>query len=273
MKVEVYGGDHSPWVQAVLLTLHEKKIEHSERQLPPFEAFKQWGVMQPAVSIDGKSWEIESSEIVVRLGLDPISKKDLRAIQGAWRGVIHRSDNLFRFIAGFAVLGDSSRSFVKRSGRNFLRSFIALYMLVLLSFVKRTQKLKDPEDFGDQFLVWERTLESSAGPYLDGEAPGIRDMLLFGVIQCHSSIPVPPLQALRRDERLAGLRRWIGRMQERFNDYPHIYSGRYFEPYLPQPAAASPLQQVIFYLGLLTMIMAFPVTIPLVFVLMKKVPR
>lgn len=273
MKVEVYGGDHSPWVQAVLLTLHEKNIEHTDRQLPPLEAFKRWGVLQPAVSIDGNPWEIESSKIVVKLGLDPISKKDLRAIQGAWRGVIHRSDNVFRFVAGFAALGDSSRSFVKRTGRNFLRSFIALYMLVLLSFVKRTQKLKDPEDFGDQFLVWERALESSAGPYLDGEAPGIRDILLFGVIQCHSSIPVPPLDALQRDTRLDGVRQWIGRMQQRFCDYPHIYSGKYFAPFTPQPRATSPMQQVIFYLGLLTMVAAFPVTIPLVFVLMRKVPR
>ncbi len=52
MKVEVYGGDHSPWVNAVLQALHEKGIEHSSTQVPPLEVFKQWGVLMPAVSID-----------------------------------------------------------------------------------------------------------------------------------------------------------------------------------------------------------------------------
>ena len=28
MKVEVYGGYHSPWVQAVLLALHDAGVEH-----------------------------------------------------------------------------------------------------------------------------------------------------------------------------------------------------------------------------------------------------
>lgn len=273
MKVEVYGGNHSPWVQAVLLVLHEKGIEHTLHQLPPLEAFKRWGVFMPAVSIDDEPWEIESSQILVKLGLEPISDEDLQAVQGAWEGVLHRPDNPFRFFAGFARAGDTSSSFFKRSVHNFGRSFISFYMFMLINFVKWKQKPADPENFGDQYLFWERAVESSTGPFLDGDAPGIRDMLLFGVVQCHSSIPVPPLEPLYSDERLAGLRQWIASMHERFRDYPHLYSGSYFEPYLPQPVPAGPVQRAIFYLGLLTMFVAFPVTIPLVFVLMRKVPR
>jgi hypothetical protein len=47
----------------------------------------------PAVSIDGEPWEIESTQILVKLGLDPISDEDLQAVQGAWQGVQHRPDN------------------------------------------------------------------------------------------------------------------------------------------------------------------------------------
>ena len=61
MKVEVYGGSHSPWVQAVLLALHDRDIEHSLRSLPPLEALKHWGVLMPAVSIDDGPWEVEPS--------------------------------------------------------------------------------------------------------------------------------------------------------------------------------------------------------------------
>ncbi len=229
----------------------------------------------PAISIDDGSekWQIESSQILVALGFAPISDEDLRAVQGAWRGVLHRADNPFRFLAGFARVGDRSTSFFKRSMNNFLRAYIAFYMMTLISFAKVTRKPTDPENFGDQFLVWERTLESSTGQFVDGDVPGIRDLLLFGVVQCHASIPVPPLEALQNDKRLAGLRQWIATMQKRFSDCTHLYSGRYFEPHLPQPEPATLVQRTIFYLGILTMVGLFPVTLPSVFVLMRKVPR
>ena len=62
-------------------------------------------------------------------------------------------------------------------------------------------------------------------------------------------------------------------MQAQFNDYPYLYSGKYFEPYSTEPKAASAAQRSWFYTGLLTMILAAPLTIPLVFLLMRKVPR
>ena len=98
-------------------------------------------------------------------------------------------------------------------------------------------------------------------------------MLLFGIVQCHASIPVAALHALRYDARFDGLRRWIGHMQARFKDYPHLYSGAYFEPALPQPETANFAQRFIFYIGLLTLLALFPLTLALVFALMKRVPR
>ena len=71
MKVEVYGGNHSPWVQAVLLALHDKQIDHELRPLPPFATFRKWGVFMPVVSVNGAPWEKESSDILVaRLSAD-----------------------------------------------------------------------------------------------------------------------------------------------------------------------------------------------------------
>ncbi|MCR9278680.1 MAG: hypothetical protein NXH85_11965 [Pseudomonadaceae bacterium] len=227
----------------------------------------------PAVSIDGENWEIESSQILAKLGYEPISRGDLKAVQGAWQGVLHRADNPLHFLSSFARVGDKSTSLVRRSVRNFLRSFVALYMLTLINLAKRTRKAVDPDNFGDQFLVWEKALDTSSGRFIDGESPGIRDFLLFGVVQCHASIPTPPLKALQHDVRLTDMRQWIGRMQERFRGCSHLYSGRYFEPSLPQPTPADAFQRVIFYLGFTAMCGLFPLTLPLVFVLMRKVPR
>jgi glutathione S-transferase len=35
MQVEFYGANYFPWVQTVLLALHEKDIKHTLRPLPP----------------------------------------------------------------------------------------------------------------------------------------------------------------------------------------------------------------------------------------------
>ena len=62
-------------------------------------------------------------------------------------------------------------------------------------------------------------------------------------------------------------------MQARFKDHPHLYSGAYFEPALPQSEAANFAQRFIFYIGLLTLFALFPLTLVLVFLLMKRVSR
>lgn len=273
MKVDVYGGNHSPWVQSVLLGLHNKGIEHTLRPLPPLAALKQWGVLMPAVSIDRGPWQIESCDILEKLGFDAISDSDLLAVRGAWQGAPHRPDNPWLYFAGFSRISNSSQSVFKRSIRNFLRSFLVFYMFTLINFAKLMRKLADPEDFGEQYLYWENKLKSSGGRFMAGDTPGTADIMLFGVVQCHSSIPVPPLEPLRSDQRLRGMRRWITAMQEHFKDYPYLYSGRYFQPNLPQPVPADLLQRVIFYLGLLFMFLSFPLTLLLVFVLARKVPR
>ena len=82
-------------------------------------------------------------------------------------------------------------------------------MFTLINFVKLRMQPQEPDDFADQYLYWERALEASTGPFIDGQAVRIRDLLLFGVVQCHSGIPVPPLEPLRSDERLRGLRQWL----------------------------------------------------------------
>ena len=273
MNVEVYGGNHSPWVQAVLLGLHEKGIDYSLRSTPPIDVLKSSGVFMPMVSIDGGEWQGESSEILVKLGFEPIAETDLQAVRGAWQGVLHRPDNPLRFFVGFSRSGDKAPSLLTRTVRNYLRSFVPFYMFTLINFVKLKRKPKDPDDFGEQYLYWESALQDSSGPFLDGQVPGIRDIMLFGIIQCHCSIPVPPLAPLIDDERLDRLRGWLGVMHERFQSYPMLYSGSYFEPKVATPVPASLPQRGIFFLGLITMITAFPVTLPLVFLLMKRAPR
>ncbi len=271
-QLDIYGQNHSPWVQAVLLGAHERGSSHSLRTAPPWSLFKQWGVMMPAASMDGEPWQLESASILQQLHFDAISPLDLKAIYTAWTGVLHRTDNAWRFFHRFSLAGDQNPSLPIRLRNNFLRSFATLYFFLLIRF--RVSRLKQNEiNSGDQFLYWERQLEAVEGPFLGGSTPNTPDFMLFGVIQCHCSIPVPPVAALQEDPRLNRVREWIGAMQNRFSGYQHLYSGAYFKPAPPPPAQASLLEQSVFWLGAAFMIACFPVTVPLIAYFVTHVPR
>jgi hypothetical protein len=273
MSVKVYGFTHSPWVQAVLLALCDKELEYELYVRPPYEVFKKWGVYMPAVSIDDGPWEIESTEILTKLGYKPILDDELKAANNAWQGVLHRTDNPFRFFLHFARGGQISRSLVNNTISNFLLSFVAFYMFMLINIGKWRLKQKEPENFGDQFMYWENVLDSSEGPFMDGMKPGSKDLVMFGIIQCHASIPVPALNSLLNDQRLINLRKWVSTMQNYFKEYPHLYTAKFFKSDNPEANSANFFQIVSFFFGLIVMVLAFPITIPLVLILMSRVEK
>ena len=273
MKIKVYGFTHSPWVQAVLLALHDQRIEYDLLLRPPYEVFKKWGVYMPAISIDDGPWEIESTEILVKLGYKPILVEEINAANSAWQGVLHRTDDPFNFFLSFSRGGQVSKSFISNTTSNFLLSFVAFYMFILINIGKLRLKQKEPNNFGDQFMYWENLIDSSDGPFIDGNKPGSKDMIMFGMVQCHASIPVPALDALLNDKRLQNVRKWISKMQDYFSEYPYLYSAKFFQSDAPEADSANFFQIVVFFLGLLIMVLAFPITIPLVLILMGQVEK
>jgi hypothetical protein len=273
MSVKVYGFTHSPWVQAVLLALCDKELEYELYVRPPYEVFKKWGVYMPVVSLDDGPWEIESTEILTKLGYKPILDDELKAANNAWQGVLHRTDNPFRFFLHFARGGQISRSLVNNTISNFLLSFVAFYMFMLITIGKWRLKQKEPENFGDQFMYWENVLDSSEGPFMDGMKPGSKDLVMFGIIQCHASIPVPALKSLLNDQRLINLRKWVNTMQNYFKEYPHLYTAKFFKSDNPEANSANLFQIVSFFFGLIVIVLAFPITIPLVLILMSRVEK
>ena len=273
MGVKVYGFTHSPWVQAVLLALYDKELEYDLHIRPPYDVFKKWGVYMPAVSLDDGPWEIESTQILTKLGYKPILADELKAANNAWQGVLHRTDNPFKFFLHFARGGQISRSFASDTVSNFLLSFVAFYMFMLINIGKWTLKQKEPENFGDQFMYWENALDSSEGPFIDGMKPGSKDLVMFGIIQCHASIPVPALNSLINDQRLPNLRKWVNTMQNYFKEYPYLYTAKFFKSDNQEANSANLFQIVSFFSGLIVMILAFPITIPLVLILMNRVEK
>ena len=146
-------------------------------------------------------------------------------------------------------------------------------MFMLINIGKWTLKQKEPENFGDKFIYWENVLDSSEGPYIDGMKPGSKDFVMFGIIQCHASIPVPALDSLLNDQRLPNLRKWVNTMQEHFKGYPYLYTAKFFKPDVTEANSANLFQIISFFFGLTVMVLAFPITIPLVLILMSRVQK
>ena len=250
-----------------MLGLHQKRLDYTRTATPPLDVFLAWGCMMPAASFDGEPWELESKNMLHRLGYSEVSNEDMIDVRLTWQGVLHRTDFWARFWGEFSLASDPAPSRWQRLINNFLRSFTILYFYLLIRVTVLVRRPREPENFGDQFVEWEQRFKTMTGSFLGGDEPDAVDLLLFGVIQCHCSIPVPPLWALQSDPRLTNTRRWIGEMQKYFADYPSLYSGVYFEPHSAPPQPAAPLDQLAFWLGSIVMIASFWVTVPLIAVL------
>ena len=211
--------------------------------------------------------ELESKQILHRLGFSEVSNADMGAVRKSWNGVLHRTDYWARFWGEFCLAGEPEPNPLRRFIRNFFRSFTVLYFFSLIRTTVFMRRPPEPENYGDQFMAWEHRFAEMDGAFLGGDEPDSVDLLLFGIIQCHCSVPVPPLYALQADPRLILTRRWIGQMQQYFSDYPSLYSGVYFEPHSPPPKPANAADQVAFWIGGIVMVAFFWIALPLIAVL------
>lgn len=270
-SVLVYGGDHSPWVQAVLLGLFERKIPHTVVTVPPLSVFRKSGILMPAASIDGRPWILHSGDILCELGFEKVSDDDMLALGRALRGGAHRVDSRWRFWVEWSFVRDHHPRRLIRLRNHFLRAFSVLYFQRSLEkIVARTQP-GSPEAFRRQYSYWEQKLKEKPGPFIEGDSPGTRDFMLFGGLQCHASIRVPPIAVLQSDPALSQVRSWILSMQERFAGYEHLYSGAYFGSRSAPPLPALFLDRLAYWLGAASMWIAAPVTIPLARYYQKRV--
>ena len=263
-KIRLYGNDHSPWVQAVMLGLHEKEMEYTRTTYPPLEVFKKSGAMMPAASIDGGPWFLESKEILRRIGFSEVSDLEMQAVRRSWSGVMHRADYWPRFFGEFSLASDPNDSFIPRFIGNFLRALTILYFFSLIRFGVMARGYQDLDKYGDAFIEWENRFSNMEDRFLAGDKPDSLDLLLFGIVQCHCSIPVPTLFELQSDPRLAQTREWIGNMQTHFSGYQSLYSNIYFQPHAPAPKPAKGFDQFAFWLGIIFGIAFLPITVAVI---------
>jgi glutathione S-transferase len=271
--VTVYGNDHSPWVQAVLLGLHDRGIAHTLVTVPPLRVFLDSGVLMPAAQIDDGAWRLDSAAILAALGYSEVAEEDARSLRRLFASsALRRTDDAWAFWSRFSFARDGHPNGLRRHWNHFWRAFSILYFFTLIRVGGPRMAPRDSES-GRKAL---RTLQArlpGAHPFFGGDAPDTVDLQLFGLVQMFSSIPVPELAILQKDPELECLRRWVGEMQRRFSGYGHLYAAADYEPVLPTPPGARGTERIAFWLGALAMWLAFPITLPLVAIYAGRVRK
>lgn len=271
--VRLYGNDHSPWVQAVLLGLHEKRIEHTVDLAPPLPLFVESGVLMPAACIDGGPWTFDSERILGALGFSPVEKDDRRALQTLFGlTALRRTDDLWLFFHRFSFVRADDASLPVRLWDQFWRSFAMFYFFITIRLFGRRFEPPGRDAMVAAFAQWQDRLPSGDA-FIAGDAPDTVDLQLFGLVQMCASVPGEADALLRSEPKLDRLRAWISTMQARFADYDHLYTATAFEPRQPEIRPAPPAERFAYWLGLTTMVLAFPVTIPLVLFYVSHIRR
>jgi glutathione S-transferase len=258
--VVVFGGDHSPWVQSVLLGLHERGIAHTVITAPPLPVLLNSGILMPAARIDDGPWLLDSGRILRVLGFSKVSPEDHRALMQAFGGALQRVDNSWEFWFRWSLLRDEHPAPVRRLWNHFWRAFSVFYFYALILFARRMRSPHTREQQVEAFSYWERRL-AEGGPFLSGDAPDTVDLQLFGMVQMYASIPGQSLALLREDRGLPRLRQWIENMQRHFSSYTHLYTAQDFEPNLPAIERSPATERPAYWLGCALMWIAFPITL------------
>jgi len=267
-RYRIYGVDHSPWVQAVLIGLRLKRQDCDLTPLPSVPKLMQSGIRMPALHVNGQ-WQTESAAILEIIGFEAASKQDRDMVAATWQGVLHRTDSTLTFFNAFASIKLRHGSSRMRFIRQLLRPLVSIFFYSLIRLGVWRLKPQDPADFADQFRPVNDRLKTQ--PFLAGDAPGILDVQQFGIVQCHFSIPYQPLiAAMLEAPELNEFRGWVRRMHDQLADYPHLYSAGHFGDRYTRCESASLGHKAVFWLGLLLYLMLLPVTLSVIVLLILK---
>ncbi|MBW2389111.1 MAG: hypothetical protein JRG89_11825 [Deltaproteobacteria bacterium] len=260
----VYGNDHSPWVQSVLLGLHEKDIAYTLVTVPPLSVFFESGVLMPAAKIDDGPWLLDSERILVELGFSEVEADERRALRVVFgSGAMRRADAPWKFWHRFSYVRDGHPVIARRWWNQIWRPFSIFYFFILITFGRRTRPVPTSGQLIHEFSFFQKCLAPGAD-FFGGNAPSTVDLQLFGLVQMCASIPGPSLAVLRDEPKLRRLRAWIETMQRRFSEYTHLYSASHFAPDLPEVEPAPTPERILYWCGAALMWLALPITLPTV---------
>ena len=266
--VTLYGVDHSPWTQAVVLA-HASNGEAARlRPYPSWKHFAKSGLVMPAQWEADGTLTTDSLRILQRLL--PVQTKedqvrqeaDFTALETLFLAyALERSGPRRRwaFWKGWAGMTDRPLSPFSIA----CRALLCWYFFLLISMGRvmlrrRLAQRSREERLGHRLSRWSARLERD--PYLGGGEPDASDFGLLGHIECMSSGLTDWAMAVVREH--PALMDWIQRMHARVRTHSVVYSRRLFSEE-GRPKMPSAGCRAWFYLWMVLWIPALPLSLPI----------
>jgi len=302
-SIHLYGFNHSPWCQAVLLTLHMKGLAYSMTSLlhpqTVLESHRQGvsPIQMPAMWYNGKCY-YESTNLIELLDLKHPQKCNLFENIGEKEVALNVKNILKLFpyvltrVAGlknlqfwyeWSIGQDRTSSQTSKFLSRFSRPFTTLYFwLILNAFRIFVLKCAWPEKkFRKGIACFSDMMEKNEGKYLLGSDIKYIDILLLGHFQCMFSgsngcgalskevIPIIDEHPI--------LWQWLKNMHQHQSlfDYPYMYSRcdqslleRTGEKKLGVVERENLLGQITFWIGAVFLVLVWRVTLVLILLML-----
>lgn len=291
--VLLYGSDHSPWVQTVLIALEYYQVPYEIVHYPiSWYSFRQHGLVFPACLWPDGTLSTDSLAIVTQLerrqinavtkisnttgitGLEvekPYSEDEYIELKRSQKKlerfflsyVLTRAifGKKLSFIKVWAQTSDQTSSRLSYLISNLMRSFITLYFFSLINiaiiscYLKRSP-VYSIKHFCNDLSDWNQQLYTQ--DFLGGLEPNYLDYALLGHIQCITSGLTKQFIPFIHEQ--PHLILWIHRMHALLPKYQRLYSRRLFNSHA-RVRKASRVSQFLFYSSLVVQLALFPITL------------
>ena len=302
-NIHIYGLNHSPWVQAVLLTLHMKRLKYSLACLlhpqTILESYRQEmpsPIRMPAMWYDGKCI-YEATNIIEFLDAkhpqesslfnntkEDVVAKNLQKVSKLFSYALTRvaGSKRWQFWYEWSIVEDNTTSIVEQYLSRLFRPFLVLYFWVLIHLARifRFHGTWPEESFRNSIAHFSEMIEKNGGEYVKGSHVTYLDIVLLGHFQCMFS-GSNGLGALSKEvipiiDQYPNMWKWLKSMHKHplLVDYPFMYS-RCDESVIQRTGELEKggvtsdtiCGKIIYWFGVVFLIIWWPLTLFWIFVL------
>ena len=273
----VFGVDHSPWTQAVMLAHADRGIAVQLQPFPSPSYFFKSGLVMP-VCWDANGHETADSLLIIQSLMSDTEADTQDSLEADFTELealfltyaLDRigSGRRIKFIKGWGGMVDAPMTPISIA----LRALLCWHFFVLLSIgraaLNKSRKPHSPEaHLNHRLTAWNARLEKT--PFLGGDAPSASDYGLLGHLECMSSgltdwaIPV----VADHPELLA----WLQRMHARLEHHDTLYSRRILDAEAG-PLGAGLVARAWFTLWVVLWLVVFPLSLAIIgFALLQRI--
>ena len=273
--VTLYGVEHSPWVQGVLIALAHHNIP-TRLTSYPFNLSWFWrrGPVFPALQLMDGTTHLDSFNIYQHLeddgfplGVAAMTQHERRLMQVELEDLFSNyalgrcsPGKKWRFIQGWSTMREVPHS----TRGTFFRALLSCYFWVLIHLGIRAEKTQGRTPYNldlieRQLRQWDARLTEQR--WLTGPDVGFLDFALWGHLQCMvSGLTDELLPILQRQPHLMT---WLTRMMDVLPNHDPMYTRRLFEPQV-HVSQATQWQRWLFWCAWFGWAMLWPFTLVVV---------